>query len=39
VGVQPIGRRLGPHPRALTCGQQPYAAQVCRLMVAWLVNP
>jgi len=35
--VQPIGCRLGPRPRAQTCGKQPYAAIVCRLMVATLV--
>jgi len=37
AGVQPLGRRLGRRPRAQTCSWQPYAALVCRCMVATLV--
>jgi len=37
AGVQPIGCRLGPRPRAQACGKQLCPAIICRLMVATLV--
>jgi len=36
-GVQLIGYKLGPRPRAQACGWQPCPTLVCRLMVATLV--